>query len=60
MFDPTGCTAKKKGISWGFPGGSMVKDLPCNARDTDSIPHALGQLSLAPPLLSLPAPTTEG
>ena len=31
----------------GFPGGPVVKDLPCNAEDTNSmkIPHALGQLS---------------
>ena len=24
----------------------MVKNLPCNARDADSIPHAMGQFSL--------------
>ena len=23
---------------WGFPGGPVVKNLPCNARDTGSIP----------------------
>ena len=36
-----------------FPGGPVVKNLPCNAGDTGSIPgqgtkipHALGKLSL--------------
>ena len=35
----------------GFPGGPVVKNLPCNAGDTvrslaRKIPHAVGQLSL--------------
>ena len=25
-------------IIWGFPGGAVVKNLPANAADTDSIP----------------------
>ena len=31
---------KKAGVfnSWGFPGGSVVKNLPANAGDTGSIP----------------------
>ena len=29
---------KKVLCSWGFTGGPMVKNPPCNARDTDSIP----------------------
>ena len=39
-------------MSWDFPGGPVVKNLPSNARDTGSIPgwgtkisHAAGQLS---------------
>ena len=28
----------KLGITSGFPGGSVVKNLPANARDTGSIP----------------------
>jgi len=28
--------------SWGFPGGSVVKNLPSNARDAGSI-HGLGR-----------------
>ena len=38
---------------WDFPGGPVVKNPPCNERDTGSIPgwgtkpsHAVGQLSL--------------
>ena len=27
-------------IAWGFPGGSMVKNLPANAGDTGSIPRS--------------------
>ena len=48
---------KKK--SWGFPGGSVVKNLPVNAEDMGSIP-GLGRLHMprsneacAPQLLSL-------
>ena len=26
------------GVQWGFPGGSMVKNPPANAGDTDLIP----------------------
>ena len=37
----------------GFPGGSVVKNLPANAGDTGSIPHPLKQLSHVPQLLSL-------
>ena len=29
---------KNEENSWGFPGGSVVKNLPANARDMDSIP----------------------
>ena len=42
-----------------FPGGSVVKNPPANAGDTDSIPdpgrypHASEQLSHMPPLLGL-------
>ena len=25
-------------LTWGFPGGTVVKNLPANARDTGSIP----------------------
>ena len=31
-----------KPVGWGFPGGSVVKNLPANARDVGSIP-GLGQ-----------------
>ena len=38
---------------WHFPGGSVVKNLPCNAGDAGSIPgqgtkipHAMEQLSI--------------
>ena len=41
-----------KCISWDFPGGPVVKNLPCNAGDAGllpgqrtKIPHAAGQLS---------------
>ena len=27
-----------KPVGWGFPGGSVVKNLPANARDVGSIP----------------------
>ena len=40
-------------IVMGFPGGSVVKNLPANAGDTGSIPHPLKQLSHVPQLLSL-------
>ena len=40
-------------VLWDFPGGPLVKNLPSNAGDMDSIPgqgtkipHAAGQLSL--------------
>ena len=40
--------------SWDFPGGSEVKNSPCNTRDTSSVPgrrikvpHAMEQLSLS-------------
>ena len=43
---------KKKNHPWDFPGGPVVKNLPCNAGDAGSIPdrgtkipHAVGQLS---------------
>ena len=29
---------KKKALSWGFPGSSVVKTPPANAGDTHSIP----------------------
>ena len=32
-------------IIMGFPGGSVVENLPANAGDTGSIPHPLKQLS---------------
>ena len=32
-------------IFMGFPGGSVVENLPANAGDTGSIPHPLKQLS---------------
>ena len=41
-----------KTMSWGFPGGSVVKNPPVSAGDTDSIPdpgeipYAVEQLSL--------------
>lgn len=40
-----------KMLDGGFPGGPVVEDLPCSARDNGvipdprKIPHALGQLS---------------
>ena len=40
----TRCSRKKKkkpsskAVLWGFPGGSVVKNLPANARDTSLIP----------------------
>ena len=44
--------AMVKNINRNFPDGSVVKNLPCNAGDTGSVPgpriktpHALGQLS---------------
>ena len=49
-----------------FPGGPVVKNPPSNAGDTGwitgqgtKIPHAVGQLSHAPQLLSLAASTRE-
>ena len=43
---------KKTNQCWGFPGGPVVKNLPCNTRDAGSIPglgtespHAAEQLS---------------
>ena len=40
-------------LSWDFPGGPVVRYLPCNAGDVDSIsgqgskiPHAMEQISL--------------
>ena len=35
----------KKLLNWDFPGGPLVKNSPCNARDSD-LPHATGKLSL--------------
>ena len=33
------CNApKENGFLWGFPGGPVVKNLPCKARDTSLIP----------------------
>ena len=29
---------KKKSMYWGFPGGPVVKNPPCNAGNTSSIP----------------------
>jgi len=29
---------KKRQKIWGFPGGPVVKNLPCNARDIGSVP----------------------
>ena len=47
-----------------FPGGPMVKNLPCNAGEVDStpgqgnkIPHSVGQLTQVPQLLSSHAST---
>ena len=49
---PQGSLHKLRKVSWDFPGGPMVKNLPCNTEDTGSlpgqgtkIPHAAGQLS---------------
>ena len=45
----------KKVTSWDFPGGLVVKNQPCNTKDTGwgtKIPPCRGQLSL-------PATTTE-
>ena len=33
----------------GFPGGSVVKNLPASGGDLGSIPHAKEQLSLCAP-----------
>ena len=42
-----------RGLGGDFPGGPVVKNMPCNAGDSSStpdpgtkIPHAVGQLSL--------------
>ena len=72
---PFCCVVKPKGEAvltsqpWGFPGGTVVKNLPANAADTGSsprsrkIPHAAEQLSpcaTAEPALWSPwATTTE-
>ena len=44
---------KLKGLSWDFPGGPVVKNLPSDAGDMGLVPgratkisHATGQLSL--------------
>ena len=49
--------------SWGFAGGSVVKNLPVNAGDTNSIPDPrrphMSQSNCTPQLLSPRATTTE-
>ena len=45
-------------LSMGFPGGSVVKNLPANAGDMDLIP-VLGRFPQALEQLSLCATTTE-
>ena len=39
------CPRSEKGL-WGFPGGSVVKNLPANAGDTGSIPGPGGSHTL--------------
>ena len=53
-------------VRWDSPGGPVVKNPPSNAGDTGfipargtKIPHATGQLSPWPQLLSMRATTTE-
>ena len=54
LLDPPGYhSAINKTRMRDFPGGSVIKTLPCNAWDTSSIPgwgtkipHTVGQLSL--------------
>ena len=48
----------KKKKNQGFPGGSVVKNLPANAEDTGSIPH-LGTCHMPVERLSPSATTTE-
>ena len=50
----------------GFPGGPVVKNLPCNAGDAGSIPgwgtkipHSAEHLSPHPTILSPPTPQLE-
>ena len=50
---PAGWTVRMNLFNRGFPGGPVVKNLPANAGDTNSIlglgsriPHSMGQLSL--------------
>ena len=42
-----------------FPGGPVVKNLPCNARDASSIPGWGTKIPYAMKQLSPPATTTE-
>ena len=45
-------------VSWDFPGGPVVKDLPCNAGDVE-IPGQRIKIALAVGKLSPAATTTE-
>ena len=38
LFVPSIFTLLLKHTIWGFPGGPVVKNPPCNARDTGSVP----------------------
>ena len=40
------CYNQIERIIWGFPGGSVVKNLPANAGDMDSIPDREDLISL--------------
>ena len=49
----------KNGWGWDFPGGPVVKNPPCNARDMGSIPGQRTKIPHAAEQLSLSATTTE-
>ena len=43
IIDSVNMSLSKLGRQWGFPGGSVVKNLPVNAGDTEMRAPSLGQ-----------------
>ena len=52
-------SAFKDGQSWDFPGGLVVKNLPCNTGDMGLMPGQGTKIPYAVELLSLSAAITE-
>ena len=59
VLSPSSHSASSKVPYWDFPGGAVLKNLPCNAEHVNFIPRFGSKISHATEQVSLCTATTE-